>query len=189
LEAANTAGLPLLYGMRRPEDWPLAEQLQLLRPGDVVTYCYRRTPHCIVAQGRILPEVKAARARGVLFDVGHGTTSFDFAVAQAAIQNGFMPDTISTDWQRAHIGISPPHDLPLVMSKLHAAGMMENDIFLAATATPARILGLAAEIGTIQPGTCADLALLSQCARDDADSPRWQVTAVVRAGQLVPREE
>ena len=68
---AEQTGLPILYGMRRPEDWPLADQLRWLRPGDVVTYCFRRTPHCIVRDDRVIPEVRAARDRGVLFDVGH----------------------------------------------------------------------------------------------------------------------
>ena len=96
LEVASRTDLPLLFGMRRPEDWPLAEQLALLRAGDVVTYCFRRQPHCIVENGRVLTEVCEARDRGVLFDVGHGMASFDFEVAAAAIADGFCPDTIST---------------------------------------------------------------------------------------------
>jgi dihydroorotase len=187
IEAAEQAGVPLLYGLRRPEDWPLAEQLSLLRPGDVVTYCYRRMPHCIVADGRVLPEVKAARERGVLFDVGHGTNSFDFEVAKAALADGFPPDTISTDWQRAHVGQSPRHDLPLVMSKLRATGMPERDIFRAVTATPAKILGVEDEIGSLRPGMCADLTVLSWI-----ESPifnRWEATSVIRGGRLVGNKD
>lgn len=180
LQAAEQTGVPLLYGMRRPEDWPLPEQLDLLRPGDVVTYCYRRSPHCIVENDRVLSEVKAARERGVLFDVGHGTNSFDMGVAAAALADGFAPDTISTDWQRAHVGQSPRHDLPLMMSKLRAAGMAERDIFRAVTYTPAAVLRLDHELGALRPGLIADLTLLEWI--DD----RWQAAATIRAGQIVP---
>ena len=116
LLVAKEAGLPLLYGMRRPEDWPLAEQLEMLRAGDVVTYCYRSQPHCIVEAGRVLPEVRNARANGVLFDAGHGRASFDFRVAEQAIADAFPPDTISTDLQAGHVSGDSNHGLPLVMS-------------------------------------------------------------------------
>ncbi len=178
IAAAERTNLPLLCGLRRPEDWPLAAQLELLRPGDVVTYCYRRVPHCIVRNGRVLPEVKAARERGILFDVGHGTNSFDEEVARIAILNGFPPDTISTDWQRAHRG-QAGYGLPLVMSKLQAAGLSEEDVVRAVTSTPARILGLSAEIGSLQPGHSADVAVLQRA------EGRWKPVLTVRAGRMI----
>lgn len=198
LLAAEQTGVPLLYGLRRPEDWPLAEQLRLLRPGDVVTYCFRRTPHCIVQDGRVLPEVREARERGVLFDVGHGRGSFDFCVAEAALQDGFIPDIISTDLQRGHVGQSPAHDLPLVMSKLRAAGMLERDIFRAVTSGPAQVLGEDTEIGALKVGSIADLVLLRWLEHGEPlidvtgstrAGGRWETVATVRAGQLVPRSE
>lgn len=192
--AAEQAGLPILYGMRRPEDWPLEEQLALLRAGDVVTYCFRRTPHCIVQNKRVLTVVREARDRGILFDLGHGCGSFDFAVAEASVQDGFEPDTISTDLQRDHIGQTPIHDLPLVMSKLRAAGMKESRIFAAVTSRPARILGLADEIGSLKVGSRADLALLRWREQIQPlvdvhgqvrTGGRWEAAATIRAGKLV----
>lgn len=194
LQAATETGLPMLYGMRSPDDWSLAEQLRHLRPGDVVTYCYRRTPHCIVENRRVLPEIREARDRGVLFDVGHGRASFDFSVAEDAIADGFPPDTISTDLQRAHVGEKPVHDLPLVMSKLQAAGMSESDLFSAVTFRPAAILGLVDEIGSLTIGSCADLTILreSSPAQPLVDTTgnsrigkRWDVVATIRGGELV----
>jgi dihydroorotase len=197
LLAAEATGLPILYGMRRPEDWPLREQLELLRPGDVVTYCFRSTPHCIVERGRVLPAVREARHRGVLFDVGHGCGSFDFNVAEAAMHDGFPPDSISTDLQRGHIGQTPIHDLPLVMSKLRSIGMSERDIFAAVTSRPARILGRFDEIGSLNVGSRADLCLLRW---NDSGEPlvdvhgqkrsggRWVTIATLRGGKLVPTD-
>lgn len=195
LEAAERSGLPILYGMRRPEDWPFNEQLELLRPGDVVTYCFRRTPHGIVQNGRVLGCVREARSRGVLFDVGHGLGSFDFGTAEAAIQDGFLPDTISTDLQRGHLGREPIHDLPLVMSKLRAAGMSEQEVFRAVTATPSSILRLSQEIGSLLPGHGADLTIVQWHDRhvelvDVHGTVRrggsYQLLATIRAGHIIP---
>lgn len=197
LLVAEQTELPLLYGLRRPEDWPLGEQLRLLRAGDVVTYCFRRTPHCIVQDGRVLPEIHEARERGILFDVGHGRGSFDFGVAEFALRDGFIPDTISTDLQCGHVGQSPVHDLPLVMSKLMAAGMQERDIFRAVTTRPAQVLGKGSEIGTLKVGLIADLVLLhwSEHGKPLLDvtgnaraGGRWETAATIRAGRIVTGE-
>ncbi len=194
LAAARQADVPILYGMRRPSDWPLAEQLKRLRPGDVVTYCYRREPHCIVERGHVLPEILDARDRGIRFDVGHGGGSFDFEVAEAAIRDRFAPDTISSDLHVRHLGQTPQHDLPLVMSKLKAAGMTDDDVFRAVTSTPASVLGLASEIGSLIVGRVADVTVLQW--RDHAEllydtsstsrsAGRWEAVLTVRSGDVV----
>jgi len=179
LEAARATNRPLLYGLREDKDWSFAEQLELLRPGDVVTYTFRREPHGIVAGGRVRPEVLAAREKGVLFDVGHGMTSLDFGELEAALGEGFPPDTISTDQYARHIDSTPQHDLPRTMSKLLAAGMPEADIFTAVTSRPAEVLGLSDEAGDLRPGGPADLTLLR--FRDDA-LPLEDVHGTTRPG-------
>lgn len=193
LQVAERTGLPLLYGMRRPQDWPLDQQVRGLRSGDVVTYCFRRTPHCIVEDSRVLDAIHEAHARGILFDVGHGRGSFDFHTAEAALQDGFSPDTISTDLQVGHLDQQPIHDLPLVMSKLRAAGMLEREIFRAVTSRPARVLGLDNEIGSLRVGARADLTLLRWSERGEPlvdvhgnqrTGGRWEVAATIRRGQL-----
>jgi len=192
--AANETSLPLLFGMRRPEDWPLDEQLALLRPGDIVTYCFRHNPHCIVDDGRLLTCVKDARQRGVQFDIGHGMGSFNFDVAEAAISDGFAPDTISTDLQVEHQGAVPQHDLPLVMSKLHAAGMPAASVFAAVTSTPARTLNVDCNTGRLSSGSRADLLILTslwnQTLYDSAGQSRvgarWTPHLTIRAGRAVP---
>ena len=197
VEVAQRTQRPLLFGPRRPEDWPLQEQLQLLRPGDVVTYFFRKRPYSLVKDGRVLPSVRAARQRGVLFDAAYGMTSFDFSVAEAALADEFAPDTISTDRYARHDGMVPPHDLPRTMSKLLAAGMSEADVFAAVTVRPARILGLENEIGTLTPGACADLTVLrwNETAPKlvDVDGVQrpggcWEPILTVRGGEVVRRE-
>ena len=102
-----------------------------LRPGDVVTYCFSGTPENVLDDrtGRVRDSVREARGRGILFDIGHGMASFDFRIAEAALADGFPPDTISTDQYRRHVGSVPQHDLPRTMSKLIAAGLPELEAF------------------------------------------------------------
>jgi dihydroorotase len=196
LAVANATGRPFLFGVREPADWPLAEQLALLRSGDVVTYCFRGGAGSLLEGGRVHPAARAARARGVLFDVGHGMFSFDFENAEAAIADGFPPDTISSDQYLRHVGLRPQHDLPRVMSKLLAVGMPEADVIAAVTARPARILGLDQEIGRLTPGACADVTALrwnpAAASLVDANGVArpggcWEPVLTVRAGRVVAR--
>lgn len=184
--------------MRRESDgWPFEKQLAPLRPGDVVTYVYRSTPHNIINDGAVAPSIVAARERGLLFDVGHGGNAFDLVVAQTALAAGFPPDTISSD-NHAQIPAPPPpgrpHDLTLTMAKVKAAGLDEHDVFRAVTTTPAAVLGLVGEIGTLETGSCADLCLLQRIETEtvlkDAFGnavygPRFEPLLTIRDGEIV----
>ena len=180
LEIAERTNRPILFGNRwEPYDWPIAEQLDLLRSGDALTYCFHAGPNGIVEDGRVIDAARRARERGVLFDVGHGMASFDFPTVEAAIADGFLPDTISTDQYVRHVGSSPQHDLPRTISKLLAAGMDERDAFPRATLSPSDVLGMAGEIGTLRVGSCADLAVLKW---DDDALPLADVAGATRPG-------
>jgi dihydroorotase len=146
-----------------------------------------------VSGGRVLPEIHEARKRGILFDVGHGCGSFDFDVAATAIADGFPPDTISTDLQQRHIGVLPQHDLPLTMSKLHAAGMPMADVFTAVTHAPAMAMRRP-HLGTLATGTEADLTVLAwaetigqleDTSGKSRNGGQWSVLLTVRGGMVV----
>ncbi len=195
LAAASETGLPLLFGSRRHDDWSMDAQLERLRAGDVVTYCFNGQPEGLLAGGRVRDTAWAARERGVLFDVGHGMSSFSFEVAERAVAEGFLPDTISTDRYARHLATSPRHDLPRTLSKLLAVGMPETEAFARVTARPAAVLGLAGEAGTLAPGAGGDLAVLAwnpapAPLRDTAGVERpggsWEPVLTVRAGRVVP---
>ena len=194
IQAGEATDRPLLVGTRHAEDFPLDELLDQLRPGDVVTYCLHGLIDRIARGGRVLDCVWRARERGVLFDTGHGMGSFDFEVAETVVNEGFLPDTISTDQYRRHVGSNPQHDLPLTVSKLLAVGMRAEDAWPRITSRPAELLGLAGEVGTLAPGACADLVVLTEseaesALRDVGGNERpgkiWSAEAVVRAGKLV----
>src|ERR1043166_7047151 len=101
----------------------LSDLLDLLRPGDVLTHSYSGAGNNTVQNGQLLPAALAAKKRGVIIDVGHGGGSFDFTVAEPAMQQGMPPDTISSDIHSVSINTPGYPTLPWVMSKFLALGM------------------------------------------------------------------
>jgi dihydroorotase len=128
----------------------LDEILDLLRPGDIVTHCASG----IAAP--LGPAVHAARDRGVLFDIGHGSGGFAFDVLERQVAAGLAPDTVSTDLHARSLH-GPVFDLPTTMAKLLAVGLPLDAVLAAATVRPARALGLPG--GTLTVGAPADLAV------------------------------
>jgi len=184
VRAAEELGLPILYGMRRNADWPIDEQLRLLRSGDIVTYCFRPAPHSIVDATGVLRAICNARQRGIVFDVGHGCQSFNFDVAEFAIQSGFLPDTISTDLQRGHIEMQPPHTLVLVASKMMAIGMPLNMVLRAITTRPVEILGFDND-KVFRNGTPANFQIVSL---DDDEQVLTDCLGSQRTGKIITSE-
>ncbi|MBI1353231.1 MAG: amidohydrolase/deacetylase family metallohydrolase [Acidobacteria bacterium] len=136
------------------------EVMELMRPGDVVTHCYNaHTLGILDGDGRIKPSVLAARRRGVLFDVGHGSGSFNFEVARKALDQGFLPDTISTDVYEANVD-GPVFDMPTTLTKMLSLGMSLEDVLVRATANPAKIVDRLPQMGSLEVGGPADIALL-----------------------------
>ena len=91
-------------------------------------------------------------------DIGHGTGSFSFETAEAVMAAGHKPDVISTDLHQLSIN-GPAFDLPTTLSKFIHLGMSLREAIEAATARPAAVLGLENEVGTLRPGSRADVAL------------------------------
>ena len=141
---------------------PETEQvMELMRPGDVVTHCYNgHTLGIVDSDGKIKPGVREARARGVIFDVGHGLGSFNFAAAKKALDAGFVADTISTDIYNLNVN-GPVYDMPTTMSKLLHLGMSFDDILVRTTANPAKVVNRLEGMGQIKLGGPADIALLA----------------------------
>ena len=194
IAAAERCGRPVLYGPRLGDpDFPLEEQLPYLRAGDLMTYTFTYLADNIVESGKVRDAVWEAKGRGVLFDAGHGMRSFSFPIADAAIAEGFYPDTVSSDQYKRHVGSDPQHDLPRTMSKFIAAGMPETEVFARATSRPAELLGLKGEVGSLAAGACADIAILrwneNGRLKDVQDMERpggcWEPLVTVRAGKIV----
>lgn len=138
----------------------LTDLLDMLRPGDVLTHCYSGAGNNIVQNGKLLPSARAAKQRGVLIDVGHGGGSFDYTVAEPAIEQGLTPDTISSDIH-ALSGNTPgmPY-LPWVMSKFLNLGFSLEQVIAMTTSVPAHIINRIDKLGTLQAGAPADMSIL-----------------------------
>lgn len=230
-DAASQLGLPLMVHIsRRPP--ALEEALAFLEGGDILTHTFTALDMKLLDdQNGLLDCVDDARSRGVVMDLGHGSGSFSWDSAEALVELGFWPDTISTDIHRMSVhgpfqrgllrdNAAPASPFPIgsdagamvfmyapesprpfnlldCMSKLMHLGMPVEEIVAATTAIPARVLGLDGKIGSLQPGACADIAILNvergtfdlYDSRREARqaSKRFTCDASIKEGRLLPR--
>lgn len=159
LQVADELGVPLMCHIDHPP--PSYEAvLDMLRPGDVLTHAFRPFPNApVTAQGKVKPEVLAARKRGVQFDIGHGKGSFAFKTARAMLANGFYPDTISSDVHALCIN-GPAYDQVTTMSKFLCLGMPLGEVIRESTINAAHALKRM-ELGSLKPGSVGDATILS----------------------------
>ena len=134
--------------------------------------------------------------RGVLFDIGHGMGAFNWTVGEICAEQGFWPDTISSD---LHTGCfeGPAYDMPTVMTRMLHLGMPLAEVIRRSTIVPAAAIGWSDRIGTLGAGREADVAVLDlQEADMDLEDCQGQMrrvgrrlvaTAVWRAGVWRPR--
>lgn len=138
------------------------EIAKLLRPQDIYCHVYHGRGNTILDEsGRILPAILEARERGVIFDAANGVGNFSIDVAKAAIDQGFLPDIISTDLlKQMNNRMSFVRNLPSVMAKYLELGMPLPEIIRAVTETPARLMHMEGQIGTLRPNAYADVAIM-----------------------------
>jgi dihydroorotase len=135
------------------------EVLELMRPRDILTHCFTGlTMRIIDDEGRLRDSARRAWDEGVIMDIGHGTGSFAFETAEALIGAGRKPDVISTDLHQLSIN-GPAYDMPTTMSKFLHLGLSLPEVVRASTVRPAEVLGIDREVGTLRPGSVADIGL------------------------------
>ena len=158
VEAAEIARLPLMAHIEDSYS-PLPGILKMLRKGDIYTHCYNSRTHGILdANGKILPEAREARKRGVFFDPAQGQTHLNFDVADKCFQQNFLPDTISTDLTVVAVE-RRVYDLPTMVSKFMAMGIGLDQAIGMVTSNAARIFDYGAQVGTLRPGSEADVSI------------------------------
>lgn len=140
---------------------PLPELIAHMKPGDVVTHCYHGRNHGILGQEKefVLKDVVEAQRAGIIFDCAHGRNHFSFRTLEKALEQGFLPDTISTDLTMRTAREGPVWDLPTTMTKLLHFGMSLEEVVRRSTSAPARIMGLEGTVGTLKPGANADVSI------------------------------
>lgn len=150
--------LPLMVHVgNTPPD--LGEIADLLDAGDILTHCYNGKPNRILDQdGQIRSQILQAIERGVLLDVGHGSSSFSFQVAHAALAQGILPYTISSDIYCRNRIKGPVFALAHVMSKFFTLGLSLEQVIDCVTLHAATALQLPAK-GRLEAGMDGDLTL------------------------------
>lgn len=175
LERARKLGdalkLPLLVHIG--ESWTkdtepvhVGDVLKYLRAGDIVTHMFTVHPGGLLdGNGKLWPQVRDAKASGVLMDVGHGLHNLNFDVARKVLDQGLHPDGVSTDGHRGNRA-GPVYDLPTTMAKLMALGFSLNQVIEMATINAAKLLGRAGKLGTAEIDHPAELSVLKVEERD-----------------------
>ena len=158
--AVEPFGLPVMLHVGQTVS-PLPAILALLKPGDIVTHIYAPPPNSIFdARGNLLPEVLAARKRGIWYDIGNGRVAhITWQMAEDAIKKNFLPDTISTDWTDAGRALHVV-DLPNVLSKFVMLGVPLDRLLAMATSNAAKLFPAFKGLGTLAVGAAADVTVL-----------------------------
>jgi dihydroorotase len=156
-ELADRVALPLMvhFGAGSPT---LDDIIPLLRPGDILTHCFRGGDNAVaVADQGVRPDIRRLHEAGLILDIGHGTGSFSYATTEAALADGFLPDVISSDIHQMAVQ-GPMFDLPTTLSKFLNLGLSLPDVIERATGRAAAAMRRP-DLGTLRPGSVADLAL------------------------------
>lgn len=162
IEVAEELDLPVMAHIDNPPP-SRRDVLSRLRPGDVLTHCFRAFPNSAIDRhSKIRDEIRAARDLGILMDIGHGMGAFAFHVGEAALADGFQPDVISSDVHCLSVD-GPAFDLITTMSKFLLMGMPLPDIIRSVTATPADVLRRP-DLGRLSPGAVGDVVVLTEQA-------------------------
>lgn len=171
-EIAHKHDLPMMIhiGSNPPE---LEDVLNMLSNGDIVTHIYNGKPNGILRNGKIMNAAREAKQRGIVFDIGHGSESFSFQVAQHALEQGFMMDSISTDIYSRNMKDGPVYDMATVLNKFLALGLSLNEVIDAVTIKPAKLLNMGS-IGEIKVGYRPDFTLFKM------DQPKYQLIDSLR---------
>jgi dihydroorotase len=159
-QVADPLKIPIMVHVGQTTS-PLPAILALLRPGDIVTHVYSPPPNGILDdKGRILPQVHEARKRGILFDIGNGRTGhLTWEVAERALEQDFLPDTISSDLTAASRTYQV-FNFPNVLSKFLLLGMPLDRVIACATTNAARAIPEFKAYGTLRTGAAADVTVL-----------------------------
>ena len=158
----------------------------------MLTHCYHgKNCGLVDNQLRLPSHIRSRLQEGILLDVGHGFSSFDYRVARSLLDQGVLPDFISSDIHHYNVN-GPVFDLVTTMTKFLHLGMELFEVIRRTTQTPAKFLGRESEFGTLQPGAIADITILElqdgefpltdSEGRVETGAKRLEPTHVFRAG-------
>lgn len=182
-EAADAVKLPLMVHIGGSFS-PIKDIMAMLKKGDVVTHSFRGGDGGIIDDnGRILPSVHQALARGVHLDIGHGAGSFSFDTAEHVLEQDVLPGTISSDVHQWNVN-GPVFDLATTLSKFLQLGLTLDQVIERATKNPSMIHGQLNGLGTLKVGAEADVAVFDL---DEGDFVFTDALGATRVGHQLLR--
>jgi dihydroorotase len=157
---ATKHNLPVMIHMGQTTS-SMSKLAEILKKGDIVTHMFAPPPNGILDdRGRVLPAIRAARKRGVWFDIGNGVTGhIRWDIVETVMRQDFWPDTISTDWNPTS-RTNGVINLANCLSKMLGYGMKVPDVIACATSHAARVFPAFSDRGTLKAGAPADVAIL-----------------------------
>lgn len=199
VEAGKLANVPVMvdFGEHQPPNSIEALFMQHLRPGDIFTHTFSYGPNnreTIVDENlKVKPFVFEAQERGIRFDVGHGGGAFSFRQAIPAIEQGFLPDVISSDLHKDSMN-GGFKDMANLLSKFMNMGLSLEEVILRATWNPAQVIHRE-DLGNLDPGSEADIAVFRLVEGDFGfqdirrtridGTQRLETELTLRAGRIV----
>jgi len=196
--AGSLADIPVMVDFGGVQPALSLEELfmEKLRPGDIFTHTYAKIigRESVVDDRRKLKDfILKAQDRGIIFDVGHGGGSFVFDQAIPAVEQGLLPNTISTDLHTGSMNGGMKSQIN-VMSKFLNMGMSVKDVVERSTWNPANVIKRT-ELGHLSIGAEADIAILRLMKGDFGfiDTKGWRMKGdkklecelTLRAGDVV----
>lgn len=177
-EIGEETGLPTMMHWTNE-----AKLLDVLRPGDYLTHPFNPdylNPSAVMADGKLYPTVSELKDRGLMVELGHGS-SFDWKKAEAAAAQDWYPDVLSTDmFTRYFRPKGVVGDLGSVMSKFMMLGLSLNQVIEKTTIAPVRMAAIPEALGTLKTGGIADITVMEQQKGRFVytDSPRLKATRI-----------
>ena len=183
--AAKEAGIRLMVHIgdttKRYDPKVIHPLLDLLEPGDILTHYFTPNPGGVLdANGNLVPEAREANARGVLFDTAHGRMNFSFEVGRKIIDQGLMPQCISTDLTVPG-RLMTVHSMTEIMTRFLGLGFTLPQVVTMSTMNPAKAVGAENRIGNLAVGRQADVSVL------ELKEGEWVVYDILGAGLKVDR--
>ena len=161
---AEILGLPLYmhigeFQMQNPKHLLAPEAFRIAEAGDMITHLYHGNLGQVIDDtGKVLPVVREAERRGVMFDLGFGGYNFSWSVAEKCFAQELIPHTISSDLQQFNV-LRPVKSLANVMSAMLHLGLTVQQVVERVTRNAAKAISLSDRAGSLRAGQPADITV------------------------------
>ena len=141
---------------------PLAQVFEYLRPGDIVTHIFHSAENNVLDErGNVRTEVREAKDKGIVFDIGAARRNFGISLSRTAIDNGLLPTTLSSDITKVRPQSPVVYNLPQIMTLYMALGMSLEEVVAATTMHSSNAIGETGQLGTLAVGAIGDATVIS----------------------------